>query len=62
MITSSITVGSRSTNTALGTCLPPEVSEKKALKESSAIPKLSSSGMVPSGWIPCSRQYSSLET
>ena len=55
-----MTVGSRSTKTALGTCLPPAVSEKKVLKESSAIPTESSSGMEPSGWIPCSRQYSSL--
>ena len=47
VLTSSMTVGSKSTNTALGTCLPEDVSEKKALKESSAIPIESSSGMVP---------------
>ena len=60
MFTSSITEGSRSTKTALGTCFPDPVSEKKVLKESSAIPIESSPGIVPSGCIPCSRQYSSL--
>ena len=44
-----MTFGSRSTNTALGTCFPEDVSEKNALKESSAIPIESSSGIVPSG-------------
>ena len=48
-LTSSMTFGSRSTNTALGTCFPEDVSEKNALKESSAIPIESSSGNVPSG-------------
>nr|GMD87995.1 ethylene-responsive transcription factor RAP2-11-like [Ipomoea batatas] len=38
LLTSSTTVGSRSTNTALGTCLPEPVSLKKVLKESFAIP------------------------
>ena len=56
-----MTVGSRSTKTALGTCLPDPVSEKKVLKLSSAMPRESSAGIMPSGWIPCSRQYSSLE-
>ena len=40
-----MTVGSRSIMTALGTCLPEDVSEKKVLKESSASPKLSSEGI-----------------
>ena len=44
-----MTVGSRSTKTALGTCFPPAVSEKKVLNESSAIPTDSSSGIEPSG-------------
>merc|ERR550534_2971865 len=57
ILVSSMTVGSRSTNTALGTCLPDPVSAKKVWKESS--PKALSLGMQPSGWIPCSRQYSS---
>ena len=57
--TSSTTVGSKSTNTALGTCLPPPVSEKKVLKESSWLPMVLSLGMVPSGCMPCSRQYNS---
>ena len=43
-ITSSTTVGSRSTNTALGTCLPAPVSEKKVEKESSAMSGSSCSG------------------
>ena len=60
--TSSITLGSRSTKTALGTCLPEPHSEKKVLKLSSAWPMLASVGIIPSGWIPCSRQYSSLHT
>ena len=51
---SSITVGSKSTKSALGTCFPELVSEKKVLKESSAIPSLSSDGICPSGCIPCS--------
>ena len=53
------TVGSRSTNTALGICLPALVSLKKVLKESSSTPMLLSPGICPSGWIPCSKQYSS---
>ena len=35
---------------------PDPVSEKKVLNESSATPTESSEGMVPSGWIPCSKQ------
>ena len=54
-----MTVGSRSTKMALGTCLPELVSEKKVLKLSSAWPMLASVGIMPSGWMPCSRQYSS---
>ncbi|KAG7257605.1 hypothetical protein CRUP_014654 [Coryphaenoides rupestris] len=54
-----MTVGSRSTNTALGTCFPAPVSLKKVLKESSPPPMLLSLGIWPSGWMPCSRQYSS---
>ena len=56
---SSITVGSKSTKSALGTCFPELVSEKKVLKESSAIPSLSSDGICPSGCIPCSITSSS---
>ena len=55
-----MTLGSRSTKTALGTCFPAPVSEKKVLKLSSAEPSEVSEGIRPSGWIPCSRQYSSL--
>jgi hypothetical protein len=47
-----MTVGSRSTNTALGTCLPAPVSEKKVLKLSSPPPIVLSLGICPSGWIP----------
>ena len=47
-----MTVGSRSTKTALGTCLPDPVSEKKVLKLSSPPPAVLSEGMVPSGWMP----------
>merc|ERR1711893_496158 len=57
--TSSTTVGSRSTKTALGTCFPAPASLKKVLKESSPPPMVLSEGICPSGWIPCSRQYSS---
>merc|ERR1719484_222334 len=57
--TSSTTVGSRSTNTQRGTCLPEPVSEKKVLKASSPPPMVLSDGIWPSGWMPCSRQYSS---
>ena len=53
------TVGSRSTKTARGTCLPAPVSLKKVLKESSPPPMVLSEGIWPSGWIPCSRQYNS---
>ncbi|KFP72183.1 hypothetical protein N310_00646, partial [Acanthisitta chloris] len=44
---------------ARGTCLPAPVSLKKVLKESSPPPLVLSLGMVPLGWMPCSRQYSS---
>ena len=35
------------------------VPEKKVLKESSPPPTVLSEGMVPSGCMPCSRQYNS---
>ena len=54
-----MTVGSRSTNTALGTCLLASVSLKKVLNESSPPPIVLSLGIWPSGWMPCSRQQSS---
>ena len=54
-----LTVGSRSTKTVRGTCLPEPVSEKKVLNASSPPPMVLSEGICPSGWIPCSRQYSS---
>jgi hypothetical protein len=38
LVNSPMTVGSRSTNTALGTCFPEPVSLKNVLKESSAFP------------------------
>ena len=57
--TSSITVGSRSIITARGTCFPAPVSEKNVLNASSSTPHVLSDGIAPSGWIPCSRQYSS---
>ena len=53
------TLGSKSTKTALGTCFPELVSEKKVLKESSPPPNVKSEGIWPSGWIPCSKQYNS---
>merc|ERR1712223_1970105 len=56
VLTSSTTVGSRSTNTALGTCFPAPVSEKNVLKESSPEPTVLSEGICPSGWMPCSKQ------
>ena len=40
-----ITEGSRSTKTALGTCFPEPVSEKKVLKESSPPPMVLSEGI-----------------
>ena len=43
------TVGSRSTNTARGTCLPAPVSLKNVLKESSPPPMVLSEGIWPSG-------------
>ena len=52
-------MGSRSTNTALGTCLPAPVSLKNVLNESSALPTALSLGIWPLGWIPCSKQYNS---
>lgn len=54
-----MTVGSRSTKMALGTCFPAPVSLKKVLKESSPPPIIVSEVIWPSGWMPCSRQYSS---
>jgi len=54
-----MTEGSRSTNTARGTCFPEPVSLKKVLKESSPRPMVLSLGILPSGWMPCSRQYNS---
>ena len=54
-----MTVGSRSTKSARGTCFPVPVSEKKVLKESIPSPTVRSLGICPSGWIPCSRQYNS---
>merc|ERR1719379_2593927 len=57
--TSSTTVGSKSTNTARGTCFPAPVSEKNVLKASSPPPMVLSLGIWPSGWIPCSRQNNS---
>lgn len=54
-----ITVGSRSTNIALGTYFPVEVSLKNVLKLSFSSPTETSAGMFPSGRMPCSRQYSS---
>ena len=53
------TVGSKSTNTARGTCFPAPVSLKNVLKESSPPPIVLSLGIWPSGWIPCSKQYNS---
>ena len=54
-----ITVGSKSTKTARGTCFPAPVSLKKVLNESSPPPMVLSLGIWPSGWIPCSKQYNS---
>ena len=54
-----MTVGSKSTKIARGTCFPAEVSLKKVLKASSHLPNDVSLGIMPSGWIPCSRQYNS---
>ena len=52
----------RSKKTALGTCLPDPVSLKKVLKESSDTEETALSlGSWPSGWMPCSMQYSSLK-
>lgn len=56
-----MTLGSRSTKRALGTCLPVPVEEKKVEKESSNSPEVSCSIIIPSGPIPCSRQYNSLQ-
>ena len=52
-----ITVGSRSRKTALGTYFPPPVSLKNVWNPSSF--EQESGGSMPSGWIPCSRQYNS---
>lgn len=43
------TVGSKSTNTALGTCFPAPVSLKNVLKLSSPPPIVLSDGICPSG-------------
>ncbi|KFM04614.1 hypothetical protein AS27_06715, partial [Aptenodytes forsteri] len=43
---------------ARGTCFPAPVSQKKVVKESSPPPMVLSLGICPSGWMPCSRQYS----
>ena len=53
------TVGSKSTNTARGTCFPAPVSLKNVLNESSPPPIVLSLGIWPSGWMPCSKQYNS---
>ncbi|KFP26233.1 hypothetical protein N325_10795, partial [Colius striatus] len=39
---------------ARGTCFPAPVSQQKAVQ-----PMVLSLGICPSGWMPCSRQYSS---
>lgn len=52
------TVGSKSMKTARGTYFPAPVSLKKVPKLESANERLLST-MVPSGWKPCSKQYSS---
>ncbi|KFQ95081.1 hypothetical protein Y956_06197, partial [Nipponia nippon] len=44
---------------ALGTYFPDPVSLKKVPKEESVCPEDASEEMMPSGLIPCSRQYSS---
>ena len=62
LVTSSITEGSRSTKTALGTCLPVPVSAKKVLKESSPPPTVLSEGIVPSGWMPAGEGSGTLVT
>jgi len=54
----SITDGSRSTKTARGTCFPAPVDEKNVENESS-LADTEFASMVPSGLIPCSKQYSS---
>ena len=50
-----MTVGSRSTKTARGTCLPDPVL-LKVLKASWATSKVESKGIMSLGSIPCSRQ------
>ena len=49
------TEGSRSTKIALGTFLPEPLSLKKVLCDS----EVDSTSVLPSGWMPCSRQYNS---
>jgi len=44
-----MTVGYKSNKTALGTCFPAPVSEKKVLKASSPPPMVLSDGIYPSG-------------
>lgn len=54
------TVGSKSTITVLGTILPFSASLKNVPKQLLSVGHtVVSAGMVPSGWIPCSRQYNS---
>lgn len=50
------TVGSKSTNTVLVTCLPVPVSLKKVLKKQYPPPVVLSLHLWPLGWMPCSRQ------
>ena len=61
-----MTVGSKSMQIALGTCLPFPVSEKKVVNDSSWMHPFPATGLAPSaelinpsGLIPCSRQYNS---
>jgi hypothetical protein len=57
-----MTVGSKSTNIARGTRCPDPVSLKNVEQESLDVAPVAvwtSLGTRPSGWIPCSRQYSS---
>merc|ERR1740139_1324077 len=58
-INDGLTVGSKSTITARGTCFPLWVSLKNVLKAPSSTPGVLSLGISPVGLMPCSRQYSS---
>lgn len=53
------TVGSKSTITARGTIFPLLVSLKNVLKQSLEYVIFLSGGILPSGSIPCSKQYNS---